>query len=185
MPWEDQLAYTPSLDALARRATIFDNYYAASFPTMPARGDYSTGKMCFSYMTWEPLNRRELTMADALAGAGYVTAGRGRYALLPEEWLRLRPRFKYFKDMGSQASYLDLSLPNNSRHSESEFCAPETFTEAEKVLERIYTEKFFLLIDSWDPHEPWDPPEWYGRRYKRDYEGPRSCRLTATIKRPA
>ena len=172
VPWEDQLAFTPSLDALARRATIFDNYYAASFPTMPARADYSTGKMCFSFMTWEPLSRHEVTMADALAEAGYVTAGVVDTPFYQKNGYGYDRGFRYFRDTGSQASYLDLSLPNNARYSEYEYCAPETFTEAEKTLERIYTQKFFLLIDSWDPHEPWDPPVWYGRRYKRDYEGP-------------
>lgn len=172
VPWEDQLAYTPNLDALAERATVFDNYYAASFPTMPTRADYATGKLSMSFMTWEPLSRREVTMADALAGAGYVTAGVVDTPFYQKNGYGYDRGFRYFKDMGSQATYLDLSLPNNARYSEYEYCAPETFTEAEKTLEKIYTQKFFLLIDCWDPHEPWDPPVWYGRRYNQDYDGP-------------
>lgn len=27
-------------------------------------------------------------------------------------------------------------------------------------------------MDTWDPHEPWDPPVYYARRYKPDYVGP-------------
>jgi len=85
------LACTPNLDALARRSTIFDNYYAASFPTMPARADYSTGKMSFSYMTWEPLSRGEVTLPDVLSQAGYVTAGVADTPFYSEELLWLRP----------------------------------------------------------------------------------------------
>ncbi len=171
VPWEDQLAYTPNLDALARRATVFDNYYVASFPTMPARADYSTGKTSFSFMTWEPLSRDEATMADVLSEAGYVTAGVVDTPFYQKNGYGYDRGYKYFQDMGSQLPYLNLSLPKNARYSEYEYCAPETFTQAEKTLESIYTQKFFLLIDSWDPHEPWDPPVWYGQRYNQDYEG--------------
>ena len=171
VPWEDQLAYTPNLDALARRATVFDNYYVASFPTMPARADYSTGKTSFSFMTWEPLSRDEVTMADVLSEAGYVTAGVVDTPFYQKNGYGYDRGYRYFQDMGSQLPYLNLSLPKNARHSEYEYCAPETFTQAEKMLESIYTQKFFLLIDSWDPHEPWDPPVWYGQRYNQDYEG--------------
>ncbi len=31
--------------------------------------------MSFSYMTWEPLSRREITLAELMGEAGYVTAG--------------------------------------------------------------------------------------------------------------
>jgi len=33
-------------------------------------------------------------------------------------------------------------------------------------------DKLFLWIDSFDPHEPWDPPEEYWRQYDPDYKGP-------------
>jgi hypothetical protein len=26
-------------------------------------------------------------------------------------------------------------------------------------------DKFFALVDAWDPHEPWDPPAYYTRHY--------------------
>ena len=31
---------------------------------------------------------------------------------------------------------------------------------------------FFLWVDFFDPHEPWDPPEYMVRRYDPDYDGP-------------
>ena len=30
---------------------------------------------------------------------------------------------------------------------------------------------FFLWIDSFDPHEPWDAPQWYVDRYDPGYQG--------------
>jgi arylsulfatase A-like enzyme len=56
---------------------------------------------------------------------------------------------------------------------EEDYIAPITFREANHWLE-YYHDKvnpFFLLIDTWDPHEPWDPPRWYTELYKSDYDG--------------
>jgi hypothetical protein len=45
-------------------------------------------------------------------------------------------------------------------------------TEACRWLEKCYRrEKFFLYVDTFDPHEPWDAPEWYVEMYDPGYEG--------------
>jgi len=44
-------------------------------------------------------------------------------------------------------------------------------TEAERWLERHYDEQFFLYVDTWDPHEPWDAPDYYTARYREGYAG--------------
>ena len=54
---------------------------------------------------------------------------------------------------------------------ESDHCAPQTFTLAMQWLERHYKEDFFLYIDTWDPHEPWDAPAYYTELYWPGYEG--------------
>jgi arylsulfatase A-like enzyme len=38
-------------------------------------------------------------------------------------------------------------------------------------LERHYKEDFFLCIDTWDPHEPWEAPNYYVEQYWPDYDG--------------
>jgi arylsulfatase A-like enzyme len=40
-------------------------------------------------------------------------------------------------------------------------------------LEGHYKEDFFLYIDAWDPHEPWDAPAYYTERYWPGYDGER------------
>jgi len=58
------------------------------------------------------------------------------------------------------------------RQSESDYFVAQTMSEAAKWLERNYRqEKFFLYVDTFDPHEPWDPPRWYVDRYDPDYKG--------------
>jgi arylsulfatase A-like enzyme len=44
-------------------------------------------------------------------------------------------------------------------------------TEAERWLERHHDERFFLYVDTWDPHEPWDAPDYYTARYREGYGG--------------
>jgi arylsulfatase A-like enzyme len=58
------------------------------------------------------------------------------------------------------------------RKTEEDYQAPRVFTEAMRWLERNRrTDKFFLLVDSFDPHEPWDPPQEYVEMYDPGYTG--------------
>ena len=55
------------------------------------------------------------------------------------------------------------------RRSEEDYFPAQVFTGAAKWLERNQdAEKFFLVVDSFDPHEPWDPPESYRKLYDPD-----------------
>ncbi|HZA44119.1 MAG TPA: sulfatase-like hydrolase/transferase, partial [Rubrobacter sp.] len=46
-----------------------------------------------------------------------------------------------------------------------------TMTQAERWLERHHDEQFFLYVDTWDPHEPWDAPDYYTAAYREGYAG--------------
>lgn len=76
----------------------------------------------------------------------------------------------YFQDHAQ----VDVSqwINNDWIYEEDRFVA-RTMTLSEKWLERNYkTEDFFLHIDTFDPHEPWDPPEFYVSKYAdSDYRG--------------
>ena len=65
---------TPNLDRFAETALIFEDCYAASFPTVPARADLMTGRYTFAYLPWGPLPQDEVTMAGLISAAGYRTA---------------------------------------------------------------------------------------------------------------
>jgi arylsulfatase A-like enzyme len=53
------------------------------------------------------------------------------------------------------------------REREEDWFAPRVFRAASRWLERNAggPEPFFLFVDSFDPHEPWDPPRKYVERY--------------------
>ena len=59
------------------------------------------------------------------------------------------------------------------RQSEEDYYAPRVFTGAMELMEAAKEEQpFFLVVDSYDPHEPWDTPDEYVSLYDEGYEGP-------------
>jgi len=59
------------------------------------------------------------------------------------------------------------------RKSEDDWFAPQVFNRASEYLEVAgEAQPFFLVIDSFDPHEPWDPPQKYVDLYSDTYDGP-------------
>jgi len=52
------------------------------------------------------------------------------------------------------------------RNTEADWFSPMVFSRAAEYLELLSEGgPFFLTVDSYDPHEPWDPPEKYVRMY--------------------
>jgi arylsulfatase A-like enzyme len=59
------------------------------------------------------------------------------------------------------------------RETEEDWFAPQVFIQAMEVLEELKESRpFFLTVDVFDPHEPWDPPLKYVYLYDDpDYDG--------------
>lgn len=68
------------------------------------------------------------------------------------------------------AEFLRRYLDNNVyRNNERDYYPARLFTEAARWLwDNQDAEKFFLVVDSFDPHEPWDPPVYYRKLYDPD-----------------
>ena len=171
---------TPSLDSLAEKSVRFDRHYAAGFPTMPTRADHFTGRWTISFMGWEPFDDSVTTLPQILANKGIHTAA---VVDTPFYW---RHGFNYdrgfqtfFTIQGQEgsATRVQLSGHHESRdvvawwRKESDRSVAKTMTRAGEWLERHYKEQFFLYVDTWDPHEPWDAPSYYTEQYMPDYDG--------------
>jgi arylsulfatase A-like enzyme len=163
---------TPHLDNLAAKAVVFDRCYAASFPTVPARTDLLTGKFSFTHLGWGPLPANEVTLPQLLvAEGGYTTIG------IVDTPFYIRNGYGHdrgFDDFiwirGQRPGLERRSVTQDWRYEEEHF-APTSIRAAEKWIENHYKEKFFLMIDTWDPHEPWDPPGYYVEKYCDNYDG--------------
>ncbi len=162
---------TPYLDRLAQQSIVIERCYAASFPTVPNRSDLLTGKYNFTYLGWRPLPQDEITLSQLLTSEGYVTAG------IVDTPFYLRDGYGYdrgfldfvwLRDQRSGKARNDVVY---ARRYEEDHFAATTMSVAEKWLELHRKDKFFLLVDTWDPHEPWDPPAHYVELYLDDYDG--------------
>ena len=169
---------TPALDELAAKSVRFDRHYVSSFPTVPARADHHTGLWTMSFMGWEPLPAGSVTLAETLSRRGYVTAAVVDTPFYVRSGMNYDQGFQGFFFNQSQDSTMvqgNLKLESQDLRaawrSESDHAAPKTFTWAMRWLERHYKENFFLYIDTWDPHEPWDAPAYYTEQYMPDYDG--------------
>ncbi|MFQ5985247.1 MAG: sulfatase [Alphaproteobacteria bacterium] len=171
---------SPSLDALAATSVRFDRHYAAGFPTMPARADHSTGRWTMCFMRWEPLPHDVVTLAQLLSAAGFHTAAvvdTPFYLRFGMNYDRGFQTFFTIQGQEGSATRLNLKRGHESRdlrawwRVEADRNAPRTMTAAMNWLERHYKENFFLYVDTWDPHEPWDAPAYYTELYLPDYDG--------------
>jgi arylsulfatase A-like enzyme len=188
-------AKTPNMDRFAQDAVVFDKTYAGSFPTLPCRRDLFTGRWGHPFNTWGEMERDVPTLAGRLRAEGYTTGlvfdtpmfmtqgnflDRGFGSI---EWIRGQGGEPWISD-----GFADIKWPApeskvkpgvmrylmnmSRRHFESDYLGPQVMQEAVHWLERNYKqENFFLWIDSWDPHEPWDPPQYYVDMYDPGYEG--------------
>ncbi len=192
---------TPSLDAFARESAVFDEYRIVSFPTVPARRDIATGRFSFPWRGWEPLTAEHPILADVLSKNGVVTQlitdtspmfrdgfgfDQGFQGFWPlrgqeDDSLNTDPEIpplpaprKKLRDR--PPGYLDQCWRNLKyvRPLERDQFAPKIFQAAEEWLERNRThENFFLWLDSFSPHEPWEQPFPFDQMYDPAYRGDR------------
>ena len=171
---------TPSLDALAAKAVRFDRHYAAGFPTMPTRADHATGRWTMSFMGWEPLPDEATTLAQLLSGNGFHTAAMVDTPFYVRGGMNYDRGFQTFSMYpGQEGSVTRVikGLHHESRDAraawnfDSDRNVAQTVTRAMQWLQLHYKEDFFLYVDTWDPHEPWDAPNYYTELYWPNYDG--------------
>ncbi len=69
-------------------------------------------------------------------------------------------------------TYHRILINRTNRRIEDDYFSPKTFRLACEWLERNWRrDDFFLWVEAFDPHEPWDPPSYYIDRYDPDYNG--------------
>ena len=161
----------PNLDKFAKRSQFFTNCRIGSFPTVPARADIATGKFAFTFMGWDALPAVETTMASCMTREGYLTCGVADTPFLVRNGYGYDRGFLDFIWVRGQRAGAEANDVKMGWTSDEDRFAVRTFTEASEWVSRHDDEKFFLYIDTWDPHEPWDPPHHYVQKYLPDYDG--------------
>ena len=189
-------AYPESLPTLCARRAIH-----TGMRTWPFRNFVRLPGETFQPAGWQPIPEAQTTVSEILFASGYSTAmfadtqplfhpsmnfqrGFGVF-----EWMRGQERDRFRPKLGVPVEQIrQNTVPGNDvrmvdkvrqylantrdRKTEEDWFAPRLFTRGMEFLEQAGEgQPFFLVIDSFDPHEPWDPPEEYVSLYSDDYQG--------------
>jgi arylsulfatase A-like enzyme len=186
---------TPNLDAFAARAVRFTNHYAGSLPCIPARHDILCGALDFLWKPWGSIEVWENAITAYLRAAGITSmlisdhphlfeVGGENFHTDFSAWEYERGHESDLWKTRPDPSWLGaplfgrpLSPYDNSRgyfRAEEDFPGPRTMRAAAGWLERDAraSDRFFLFVDEFDPHEPFDTPESYTRLYDDSWQGP-------------
>ena len=190
-------AYPESVPTIPARRAIHTGIRTWPFRNwVPQRGE------TFFPAGWQRIPEDQTTLAEILLEAGYetmlVTDTQHEFKASMNfqrgfrvfDWIRGQERDHYRPTMrvtdeqvqkwvvpGNDESMVDKVrqyLANTSnRKGEEDYFAPRVFNRAAEFLEAANRAlPFFLVIDSFDPHEPWDPPQEYIDLYSDGFDGP-------------
>ncbi len=186
---------TPCLDQFAQEAFIFDNAYLGSFPTIPNRLDIMSGKFSFIDHEWCPLPQDTVTLQQILSASGVITYLIADNPHLCEMGFHYDRGFDAFEWIRGQetdrwaTSPKEVKLPPVSKNrsqfilktylrnrawwqsEEDRFVARSIQAACQWLEDNQDHDQFFLHIDLFDPHEPWDAPKKYVDMYEQDYQG--------------
>ncbi len=188
---------TPHIDRFASKALLFERAYAGSFPTVPHRRDLLTGRFTASYTGWAPLGLDEVVLPEVLGREGYLSMMVCDCPHILEDGYHYDRGFDGFEWIRGQESDRWKTYPEAPEHPcdaaktrnadmlqkchrrnvadwrrEADRFVARTMTAACEWLEQNYRrENFFLYVDTFDPHEPWDAPQWYVDMYDPGYRG--------------
>ncbi len=200
-PYSGSVAFTPNFRRLAARSVVFDTHYAGSLPCMPARRDMQTGRLNFLHRSWGPIEPfdhcfpallREAGVYTHLisdhyhywedGGAGYHTQYSSAEFIRGQErdlWKAMvKPPIERFRERyHPMASALDRRIPNlvNREYirEEADYPTVQCTKSALEFLEKNGgADDWFLQVEYFDPHEPFDAPPRFREKFKTGYDGP-------------
>jgi len=168
---------------------------------MPVRYELMTGQYSLPFRGWMPLTPEDLPVAEILHREGYVCGlvadtyhfrapgmnyHRGFHSY---QWVRGQEFDPWVSSPTRRSidNYVNEHYTTEWRTRVGQFLAnTDDFTEEKhwfpaQVVEQAIDwlkknrkhKRIFLWIDSFDPHEPWDPPRRFDTYTDPDYKGPR------------
>jgi arylsulfatase A-like enzyme len=187
-------AYPESLPTICARRAIHTGMRTFPFKDRPAQQ-----RDLFPY-GWLPIPEWQPTLAETLKNKNYwttlVTDTYHQFSMNFDRGFEVYGKIRGqesddYRDAASvpeeaMQQYLAISKWNKKRtrqylantvgrKSEEDWFAPKVFLRASELLdEDSRKEPFFMVVDCFDPHEPWDLPDKYVDLYDSEsYEGPR------------
>ncbi len=184
---------TPNIDRLAEKSCVFDNHWTASAPCMPARHDVFTGRMEFLERSWSGIQPYDRTFPQLLKEAGgfshmvtdhyhFFHIGGENYHSVFDSWefVRGQEHDIYQSALGAEyevpehyGQYLQQYQANRATFAtEKDFPGPLTLQKSADWLRAHHqSDDWFMYVDCFDPHEPFDVPDDFDITYGDDYDG--------------
>lgn len=194
---------TGHINELASDSVAFHSAHPEALPTIPIRNSLFTGRRTLPHMGYGPLPEEEVPIQSVFGEYGYTTGlvtdnyhyakpGMNHFKAFDSyEVIRgqdgdsfrpttggqdvtpyVKPEMEGSFAVGQLRQYF-ANVEGRDDDPESYF-AGRVFSNAIEWLERTDSaDGRFLWVDSFDPHEPWDPPAPYrGRHTDPSYDGP-------------
>ena len=192
---------TPNFLELARRSVQFERCYVGSMPCMPARRELHTGRYNFLHAPWGYIEPFDVSVPQLLTENGVHThLVSDHYHYWENSGANYHCHFKTWDAVRGQegdpwiARVGGIELPkrnnrvlgpmkdlstqdviNRTVWNEHEELRPmhRTFSKGlEFLANNKDQDNWFLTIETFDPHEPFDAPQRIKELYPDDYQGP-------------
>lgn len=192
--YADSHVSTPAIDRLARESVRFDQHFVGSLPCMPARREIFSGRSDMLWRPWGPLEPFDERLPLLLRDLGYRTAIATDHYHYWEEaangylqgfestelirgheldnWKTMCERLEdapaWIREVERWRPGFGLRYLANVRDFEGEedYFPAKTFGAATRWLEEnADATPFYLHVESFDVHEPFDVPEPYRSMY--------------------
>lgn len=186
---------TPNLTKFSKESVTFENHWVGSAPCMPARRDILTGRLNFLERSWGPIEPFDITLPKVLAERNIfshiVTDHPHYFRLGGEDYVQQFNTWDFYRGQEGDPwisrlddpSYMPKDYYGKLRKqyqwnrtqwkTEEEYPTPRTFASAANWLQDNKDhDDFFLLVETFDPHEPFDVPDKYMDMYNCTYKGP-------------
>jgi len=186
---------SPTIEAFAAKSIIFDSHYISSLPCMPARRELTSGRKEYMWRPWGPLEVFDQRIAaifnaaefntgivtdhyhyweeqangyvEDFASATFIRGHETDFWKLPEQgdvpaWVDKISEFR--SAVHPRQYYANVK----DFKDESDFFPAKVFSAASDWLdENADKGRFFLQVESFDVHEPFDVPEPYASMYSQ------------------
>ncbi len=158
------VAETPAMDALAKESTVFEAAYAQENWTKPSVATVLTGTYPTTHDTktdGAALPKEVELISEHLQAAGFATAGFIANGYVSD-------KFGFAKGWDTYKNYIRESKP-----SEAEFVYGDALEWLSKQQEKAPEQRFFLYLQTIDPHVVYrvDEPYW-SKYFEGEYKGP-------------
>ena len=198
-PYGCDWVHTPNFKRLARRTAMFENSYVGSMPCMPARRELHTGRYNFLHRCWGPLEPFDDSTPEILKRAGvYTHLVSDHYHYWEDGGATYHTRYSTWEISRGQegdpwkGEVNDPAIPEcvgqraksggfmwrqdwvNRKYMPRVEDQPQAKTFAmgeEFVRTNAQADRWFLTIETFDPHEPYFTHEKYKALYPHTYRG--------------